>query len=305
MEYRTLGRSDLRVSDVVLGTAFRGGLVDEMPRVIERAIDLGINIFDTGGYVRNGVITEEVLGSVIEGRRESLILAVKEVPPVGEDLEDRMRKLRTDYIDVLQVLPCRCIRVCNSGYAGMENAPHCSVSDAMAAAERLVEAGKVRYLGASRYTTEQLVETHETIGKSLFLSDQLHYNLVAREVGEEARPYCTENGVTILAHSPIGAGIFWGDAATIDLDRISRYGFDAPGKLEIYQGLLQTLGDIGRERDRTIAQVAINWLLCQGDVIPITGPDRVEHLEENVGAVGWRLEATELTRIDAAVRGLS
>ena len=305
MEYRKLGKSDLNVSSLVLGTAFRGGLVNEMPRVIERAIDLGINIFDTGGYVRNDVNTEDVLGSVIKNRRDSVVIAVKQVPPVTQNLEERMKKMRTDYIDILQILPCRCIKVCNSGYAGMEDTAHYSVRDAMSAPLKLVESGKVRYIGASRYNTAQLIETHETVGKSIFLTDQLHYNLVLREVGDEAMDYCKENDITILAYSPIGAGVFFGDTSTIDMNRISRYGFDAPGKLEPFKNLLQTLVEIGRGRNKTTVQVALNWLLSKGNVIPITGPDLIEHLEENLGAVGWELEASELGKIDEAVNKLS
>ena len=304
MEYRTLRDSDLKVSSLVFGTAFRGGIAEEMPKVIGRALDLGINIFDTGGYVRNGVNTEEVLGSVIKDRRQDVILAVKQVPPVTENIEIRMKRMRTDYIDILQILPCRCHRVCHSGYAGLEDTPHYSVTDAMAATEKLVESGKVRYIGVSRYTTAQLVEAHEALTKSVLLSDQLHYNLVLREVGNEAMSYCKENDITILAYSSLGAGLFWGDDSTINKDRYARYGFDAPEKLEAYRGLIRTLGDIGRQRGKTVAQVALNWLLSQGNVIPITGPDLVQHIEENCGAVGWRLEGPELGRIDEAVQGL-
>ena len=85
MEKRRLANSDLEISSIVLGTAFRGGIVEEMPDVIRRALYLGIDTFDTGGYRRNGVVTEQVLGEVIEHRRQDAIIAVKIVPPADRD----------------------------------------------------------------------------------------------------------------------------------------------------------------------------------------------------------------------------
>lgn len=304
MEYRTLRDSSLNVSSIVLGTAFRGGLVDEMPKVIARAIDMGVNIFDTGGYVRNGVVTEEVLGKVIKDKRKDVVLAVKQVPPARRDLEIRLQRLQTDYIDILEILPCRCHDVCQSGYDEYVHEPHYSVAEAMRQAEELVEKGTVRYLGVSRYTTAQLVEAETALTATNLILDQLHYNMVAREIGEEIMPYCRENDITILAHSPLGAGLLWGDDSAINKDRYARYGFDVPEKLERYRNLIRILGDVARQRDKTVAQVAVNWVLCQSHVIPIIGPDTVEHLEENCGAVGWRLEASELGRIDTAVQDL-
>ena len=298
MEYRTLRNSDLNISSIVFGTAFRGGLVDKMPGVIDRALDLGINIFDTGGYVRNEVNTEEVMGSVIKNRRQDVILAVKQIPPAARDLEIRLKRLQTDYIDILEILPCRCRDVCRSGYAEHVDEPHYSITDTMIETEKLVEKGVVRYIGVSRYATTQLVEAETALTTTNIVLDQIHYNLVSREVGEEARSYCQENDIAILAYSPLGAGLFWGDDSTINKDRYARYGFDTPEKLEKYRNLIHTLGEIGHQRNKTVAQVALNWLLCQNNVIPIIGPDTVEHLEENCGAVSWRLEASEVDKID-------
>jgi myo-inositol catabolism protein IolS len=304
VEYRTLRHSDLTISSIVLGTAFRGGLVDTMPDVITRALDLGINIFDTGGYVRNGVPTEAILGNVIKDKRQDIILAVKQDPPLTQDLKIRLKRLQTDYIDILEILPCRCHAECDSGYEGYANAPHYSVGDAMRLAEKLVDQGVVRYIGVSRYTTAQLEEAEAALTQSHLVLDQLHYNLASRAVGAEAMPYCKAHDITILAYSPLGAGLFWGDATTISKERCGRYGFDRLSKLELFKRLLETLGELGDQRQKTVAQVAMNWLLCQGNVVPITGPDTVAHLEENCGAVDWRLHAAEVARIDAAVQGL-
>ena len=123
MEYRTLRHSDLKVSAIVLGTAFRGGLTDAMPGVISRALDLGINIFDTGEYVRHKVVTEAVVGSVIKDSRKDVVLAVKQVPP-ADAIENRLRHLQTDYIDILELLPCRCHAVCRSNYPEHAETPH-------------------------------------------------------------------------------------------------------------------------------------------------------------------------------------
>ena len=303
MEYRTLRHSDLKVSAIVLGTAFRGGLTDEMPDVITRALDLGINIFDTGEYVRHNVVTEAVVGSVIKDRRKDVVLAVKQVPP-ADAIEDRLKHLQTDYIDILELLPCRCHAVCHSNYPEHADAPHYSVADTVRAAEKLVRKGAVRYLGVSRYTTAQLREAEGASGAVKIVSDQLHYNLVSRELGAEVMPYCKQHDITIMAFSPLGAGLFWGDDTRTNKDRYARYGFDTPEKLAQYRNLIQVLGQLARQRDKTIAQVAMNWVLCQDLAIPITGPDTVAHLEENCGAVGWRLDSSALEQIDKAVEDL-
>ncbi|NKB70515.1 MAG: hypothetical protein GKR89_25885 [Candidatus Latescibacteria bacterium] len=304
MEYRLLGDSQLRVSSIVLGTAFRGELVAEMPRVIDRALDLGINIFDTGGYIRKGVVTEEVVGRVVKGRRQDVVLAVKQDPPLTQDLETRLARLQTDYIDLLELLPCRCHAVCNSGYEGYEEAPHYSAGDAMERAERLVQQGVVRYIGVSRYTTAQLEESTAAATGSKVLSNQIHYNLVQRDLGDEVRSYCAANKIAIMGFSPLGAGLFAGTDRAANEFLYDRYGLDTPAKLAAYRVLIETLGQIGRQRGKSVAQVAINWLLCQEIALPIIGPDTVTHLEENCGAVGWRLAAGELEQIDQAVSSL-
>ena len=303
MEYRTLRHSDLKVSAIVLGTAFRGGLTDAMPGVISRALDLGINIFDTGEYVRHNVVTEAVVGSVIKDRRKDVILAVKQVPP-ADAIENRLQHLQTDYIDILELLPCRCHAVCRSNYPEHADTPHYSIADTVRTAEKLVRKGAVRYLGVSRYTTAQLRAAEEALETAKIVSDQLHYNLVSRELGEEVMPYCKQRDIAIMAFSPLGAGLFWGDDARINKERYGRYGFDTPEKLARYRNLIQVLEQLARQRHKTIAQVAMNWVLCQDLAIPITGPDTVAHLEENCGAAGWRLDASELAQIDDAVATL-
>ena len=300
MEYRIPRGSDLEISAIVLGTAFRGGLVDEMPGVIERALDLGINTFDTGGYKRNGVVTEGVLGKVIANRRQDAVVAVKIVPPADREIEERLRRLRTDYIDILELLPCRCDTVCRSGYGQHVDEPHYSVTDTMIAAEKLVEKGLVRYLGVSRYTTAQLQEAEAALAASHLLTDQLHYNLVAPETGDEAMDYCRSNDILILAYSPLGAGLLLGDPNP-GPERLARYSLEGTKETERYRRINATLADVAEGRGKTVAQVVLNWVLCQQIVLPIIGPDRVGHLEENVGGADWRLEADELGRIAAAV----
>lgn len=299
MEKRRLANSDLEISSIVLGTAFRGGIVEEMPDVIRRALYLGIDTFDTGGYRRNGVVTEQVLGEVIEHRRQDAIIAVKIVPPADRDLETRLRNLRTDYVDILELLPCRCDRVCKSGYAEHVEEPHYSVADTMAAAERLVDKGMVRHLGVSRYTTPMLEEAEAALSSSGLLTNQVHYNLVDTALGDEPMEYCRSHDIALLGFSPLGAGLLLGDPQP-EAKRLARYGLDGePGRAR-YERINGVLTEVAGERGKTVAQVALNWTLCQQIVLPIIGPDRVDHLEENAGGGGWRLEPEELQRIDAA-----
>ena len=299
MEKRRLGNTDLEISSIVLGTAFRGGIVEEMPDVIRRALYLGIDTFDTGGYQRNGVVTEQVLGEVIEHRRQEAVVAVKIVPPADREIEARLRNLRTDYIDILELLPCRCDRVCKSGYAQHVDEPHYSIGDAMATAERLIDKGMVRYLGVSRYTTAMLEEAEEALSSTRLLTNQVHYNLVDGTLGDEPMDYCRSHDVTILAFSPLGAGLLLGDPQP-DGKRLARYDLDDPAGKARYERINGALTQVAKERGKTVAQVALNWTLCQQIVLPIIGPDQVDHLEENAGGAGWRLEPEELECIDAA-----
>ena len=292
MEYVELGSSGLKVSALALGTAFRGGLVEEMPNVIRRALDLGINIMDTGGYERGGVRTEAVIGEVIKERRSDVVLAVKIYPPIMESIEDRFETLNVDYIDILQVLP-------------IKNGPHIPIDDAVREAEQLVKDGRVGHVGVARYTLPQLREAQEALTPASIVSDQLQYSLITRGIEDEILPYCKRKKISILAYSPLAIGLLSGDPRTIDRYRDSMYEWYRPENVEKNRSVLEVLREVGRQRDKTAAQVALNWILCKGDIIPITGPDTVSQLEENCGAAGWRLDASELSAIDEAAKAMN
>ena len=189
MEYVELGSSGLKVSAIALGTAFRGGLVEEMPKVIRRALDPGINIMDTGGYQRGGVRTEAVIGEVIKERRSDVALAVKIYLPIMESIEDRFETLNVDYIDILQVLP-------------VKDGPHIPIGDAVQEAEKLVKDGRVGHVGVARYTLPQLREAQEALTPGNIVSDQLQYSLITRGIEDEIPPYCKRKKISILAYSP-------------------------------------------------------------------------------------------------------
>ena len=312
MEYVRLGNSGLKVSRISLGCWIFGssspaygkpGKVspDESVRIIERAIDLGINFIDTANRYTGGE-AEEILGKAIKGRRADVVVATKVRGRMGlgpndeglsrahimREVENSLRRLNTDYIDLYQA------------HSVDWDTP---LEETLRAFDDLVSQGKVRYIGCSNFPAWVLT-------KSLWMSDINHfvkfisiqsvYSLINREVEKEIQPLCVDQGMGMILYSPLGGGLLSGKYEN-GAPEGSR-GAVEPNLLKIanhFDDGLRVLKEISLEIGKTPAQVALNWVIHRLAVSSaIVGASRTDQLEENVGAVGWKLPQEGIQRLD-------
>jgi 1-deoxyxylulose-5-phosphate synthase len=309
MEYVTLGRTGVRVSRVCLGTAFRGQWDDSVcAGLVESALAVGVNFIDTANVYGEGRIgqAERVLGEVLRGQRDRVILTTKLFNPVGDGPNDRglsrvhlvreiersLARLQTDYVDVLFL---------------HEPDPHTPLEETLRAVDAIVTAGKARYVGLSRFPAWQVAQALH-IGERRNYAPvsvvQYRYNLVYREPELEVLPFVRDTGLGLMIFSPLAVGLLSG--------RFSR-GKPPPADTPWAQGytgfdrlmtpqtddVVDKLQAIARDHDKTSAQVALAWILARPEVTAvIIGPDTRAQVEENVGAVGWRLTEEERRSLD-------
>ena len=299
MEYRTLGRTGVRVSPICLGTDNYGYVTpeDEAIRMIDRAIDAGINLLDSA----NVYTSEPIIGKALErnGKRHQVLITSKVHHPVGPGPNDRdlsrlhiiaeceksLRKLRTDYIDLYQIH-----RACF----------HIPVDETLSAMTDLIRQGKVRYIGCSTHPAWKIMEAimvSELKGYARFVSEQAPYNLLDRRIENELVPMAQAHGVGILVWSPLAMGILAGryagwDGDTKNYPADSRAAFDVE-KSAIGKGIYSErvtpagvrVGDkfvkLAKEHDITPAQLALLWVKDQpGITAPLAGARTLEQLEE-------------------------
>ncbi len=308
MQYRNLGRSGLQVSVVGLGCNNFGGRldVDQTRTVVDKAIDLGINLLDTADVYGGAGKSEEQLGEVLKGRRHEVVLATKFASPMGEGpmqrggsrqhivqaVEDSLRRLQTDYIDLYQM-----------------HRPDAStpIDETLRALDDLVRAGKVRYIGNSNFTGWQVVEAHYLCEKhnlTPFISAQNEYNLLDRRIERELVPACDKYGVGILPFFPLASGFLTGKY---------RQGQEPPQGARLSSGpmagrvlnegnfaVLGRLEDFAQQRGHTILELAIGWLASQSHVPSvIAGATKPEQVEANVAAAEWTLTPEEIAEVDS------
>ncbi len=314
MDYRFLGRTGLKVSQLCMGTQTFGWGADEPAahRMASMFVDAGGNFLDTSNIYNEGQ-SETMLGNWLSQQpdRSRLVIASKVFFPVGDgpndtglsrkhiltQVEASLRRLKTDYIDLYQM--------------------HCwdastPLDETLRALDDLVRAGKVRYIGASNYTPSQLMRAimlSEMRGWARFDCLQPEYSLLVRSTEWELLPLCREQGIGVIAWSPLGGGWLTGkyrrDAAPPADSRVGRADRwdDLPEQRETERTwqIIDTLWALSEELDKTPAQIALNWVLCQpGVTAPIFGARTPEQLEQNLGSVGWALSPDALARLDEA-----
>jgi len=307
MEYTVLGSTGVRVSRIGLGTwqfseAWGVTSYEDARRIVEAALEHGVNLFDTAMVYGRGM-SEEFLGRALRelgARRDEVVVATK-IP--GEFLQpwdvfravDRsLRRLGLGHIDVLQVHwpPC------------WHNFPTCRY---MRALERLVELGKVEYLGLSDYPVELVEAARSCLARHDVEVLQVRYNLVERWAEEEHLPYAEEAGMSLLAWSPLAKGALLGKYSLEEAQRLgdvrSREPIFHPENYSQILGLAAKLREVAERYGKTPAQVALNWLLTTSSaVIPIPGARRPEQVAENAGAAGWRLSYEDWRLLDEESR---
>jgi aryl-alcohol dehydrogenase-like predicted oxidoreductase len=313
MEMRRLGSSGLQVSALGFGAMTFGGVgpnpvgttqVDEARRQIDLCLEAGVNLFDTADGYSQGA-SEEILGQALQGRRDDVILATKvhsRMGPGPNDLgqsrhhlirgcEDSLKRLGTDYIDLYQV----------HGFDALT-----PLEETLRALDDLVRAGKVRYIGCSNYSAWHLMKAlaiSEREHLERYVSQQVYYSLVARELENELVPLALDQGIGSLIWSPLSGGFLSGkfrrgQAGPEDTRRVQR---GDPGTIDEERGfaIVDVLDEVAQAHNASIAQAALNWLLQKPGVTSVLiGARREEQLVDNLKAASWTMTPDERQRLD-------
>jgi aryl-alcohol dehydrogenase-like predicted oxidoreductase len=315
MEFRTLGRTGVKVSSLCLGCMMFGARTSpsDSAIIIDRALDAGINFLDTANVYGAGR-SEEYTGEALKqsGRRQQVILATKvhgnmnESDPnargnsrrhIIEQCEASLRRLQTDYIDLYQI---------------HRPEPETPIDETLRALDDLVRSGKVRYLGTSTYGAWQLVEAlwvSERLGLNRFICEQPPYNILDRRIERELVPMAQTYGFALIPWSPLAGGLLTGkyergeqppeDSRYSDVDRNPmRRDRLVPGVFDV----VEELQPFAQEAGATLSQYAVAWCMNQpGVTSAIIGPRTLEQLKDNLGALDVSVSAAAQERIDALV----
>lgn len=318
MDHRFLGASGFKVSALGFGTGTFGGKgplfnawgetnATQARRLVDICLDAGLNLFDTADVYSDGE-SEAILGAAIAGRRDRVVLSTKltlrsgpganEVGASRHHLiaatEAALRRLNTDYIDLLQL------------HHFDAQTP---VESVMSTLDDLVRAGKVRYVGASNYSGWQLMKSQavaDRYGYARFVAHQIYYSLLGRDYEWELMPAGIDQSVGALVWSPLGWGRLTGrirrDRPEPPSRRLQETAqFAPPADEQRLYAIVDALETIAEETGKSIPQIAINWLLQRPTVSSVLiGARTEEQLRDNLGAVGWALSKQQVARLDAA-----
>jgi diketogulonate reductase-like aldo/keto reductase len=263
MEQKPLGKTDVRIPEIGLGTWVYAGGVEPL----RKGIELGACFIDTA----ESYGTEEVVGEAIKGIREQVFIGTK-VSPVHLRRNDLMkaadqslRHLKTDYIDLYQIHGPN---------------PTIPIEETMAAMEELVDGGKVRFIGVSNFTLWELKRAQAVMQRHTIVSNQVRYSLIERTIERGLLDYCQENCVTVLAFSPLGGGIQ-------NIHRKDKGG---------------VLRKVAAATGKTEAQIALNWCVTKKRVIAITKSNSVDRVVEDCQASSWRLSSDDMRMLDEGIK---
>ena len=307
MEIRNLGQSGLRVSAIGLGCNNFGGRIglEETSAVLHKALDLGITLFDTSDTYGDRGGSETLMGQILGHDRQRIVLATKFANPMDDvgvkvgaarryimsAVEDSLRRLRTDWIDLYQV---------------HSPDPLTPIEETLRALDDLIRQGKVRYIGCSNFPAWQMVEAQWTAranGLNAFVSCQDEYSLVHRAPEADLMPAMRKYGLGLLPYFPLASGLLTGKyrrnapmppgTRLANADRLAnRYLTERNWQIS------EHLSDYAAAHGRTMLELAFSWLLAQAPVASvIAGATKPEQLEQNVKAGSWKLSSEELSEI--------
>lgn len=318
MEFRLLGGSGLKVPVLSFGTAtFGGGTeffrawgssdVAEATRLVDICLEAGVNLFDTADVYSRG-LSEEILGEVLAGRRDKVLISTKATFRMSDDpndvgssrhhliksCENSLRRLKTDYIDIYTL----------HGFDAQT-----PVEEALRTLDDLVRSGKVRYIACSNFSGWHLMKSlaiSDRYGWTRYVAHQAHYSLVSREYEWELMPLALDQKIGTLVWSPLAGGRLGGrfrrNQPIPPDSRQAQGGGEGPAlPEEWFYNLIDVMDEIAAETGKTVPQIAINWLLQRPTVSSvIIGARDEQQLRQNLGAVGWNLTPEQVKKLDIA-----
>jgi diketogulonate reductase-like aldo/keto reductase len=263
MQSKKLSSTGITIPEIGIGTwCYQGGVLPLLA-----GIEQGAHFIDTA----ESYGTEELIGGVIRGIRHKVFLASKVLPrhfrwaDVIRAADNSLRRLRTDYLDLYQL------------HWPNHTVP---IEETMSAMEELVDQGKIRFIGVSNFWLCDLRNAQKAMRKYKIVSDQIRYNLIDRSVDHDLLPYCREQNITIIAHSPLANDLSCLTAN--DPDRV--------------------LEKIANRVNKTVAQIALNWCIAHDGLITIPKSNSAEHVKENCQASDWRLSVEDRRLLEQRVR---
>jgi aryl-alcohol dehydrogenase-like predicted oxidoreductase len=320
VEYRSFGASGLKIPVLSFGTATFGGVgeffkawgaadVAQAKRLVDICLEHGVNFFDTANVYSQGR-SEEILGAALAGRREEALIGTKGTFPMGSGPNDigssrhslmraceaSLRRLGTDYVDVYWM----------HGFDATT-----PIEETLRALDDLTRSGKVRYIGCSNFSGWHLMKSlsvSERYGWSRYVAHQAYYSLLHRDFEWELMPLAIDQDVATIVWSPLSSGKLTGKyrrGKPMPRDaRVAQGGNPVLGVAaddERLYAILDVMDELSQERGKTVAQIALNWLLQRPTVANlIIGARTEEQLKQNLGAVGWSLTVDEVKRLDKA-----
>jgi aryl-alcohol dehydrogenase-like predicted oxidoreductase len=313
MKYRKLGNTGLIVSEVALGTMQFGGKMnmgnlgqEDTTRLVRLALDRGINFIDTADVYSLGE-SETLVGNALKGVRTEIVLATKFRLPMGDNLnrsgatrvnimrevEDSLKRLQTDYIDLYQV------------HGWDSNTP---LEETLRTLDDVVRQGKVRYIGLSNFMSWQAataVMLQERLGLEKFVTAQMYYSLVGRGLEYEFQSFAEYHKMGILVWSPLAGGFLSGKYSRANPapagTRFAEAGAFVPFDKEMGYRVVEVLGEVARRHDASPARTALAWVLGRPAVSSvIIAARKAEQLEDNISATDLRLSEEDVQLLDAA-----
>ena len=313
MEFRTIGRSGIRVNPLALGTMVLGPWgntdTDACRRIVQRALDAGLNLVDTADAYGDGA-TEAIIGPALKGRRDDVVLATKFQNPVGDHddpnrqgnsrrwmmraVEDSLRRLGTDYIDLYQV---------------HRPDPHTDIAETVEAMSDLVRAGKIRAWGTSTFPAHEIVEAHWAAQRSAAIGphcEQPPYSIMCRGIESDVLDVCTRYGMGVITWSPLSGGWLTGKYTRAEPAPPGSRGATNPdhfdGGNQAKFDAVERLVPIAAEAGMPVLHMALAWVLEHPAVTAaIIGPRTEEQLDELLALGDVRLDDDTLDAIDAVV----
>jgi 1-deoxyxylulose-5-phosphate synthase len=313
MQYSRLGSTGLKVSRICLGTMSFGNSsewmieIDKARPIIKKALDLGINFFDTANVYSEGR-SEEILGELLKEVRDDVVIASKVRHKVGDGVNDSglsrfhilreidrsLKRLQTDRIDLYQI------------HRWDYETP---IDETLVALNDLVRGDKVRYIGASSMFAWQFAKalfTSDKLGIARFVSMQNHYNLCYREEEREMIPLCKDQGIALIPWSPLARGFLTGKYKRNQTPQSVRYRSDEILPHRFFKAedfdVVERAEEIAKEKEVTTSEIALAWLLHKGVIAPIIGATKVEHVEEATASTALKLSSDDMKRLEEPYR---